>query len=511
MPFVYPGDSVGGLIPAGGRGIGGGGFVFPQNVVPMPPFVSAGTINGTVGTTLTFQIFATGAPFVPNGFTVTPALPAGLTLNQNTGQITGTPTTVQAAQTYQMTAENSVGVSMPANLTITIAAALQAPVVTPGQSISGSIGTAITPFTIATTGGAPTSFAVTPALPTGLTLNTTTGQVTGTPGANTSTGSPYTVNVTATNAAGTSPAVALTVTIADPALLAPVVTAGQSINSTVGLAITTFQIATTGGAPTSFAVTPALPTGLTLNTTTGQITGTPGANTSTASPYTVNVTATNATGTSPAVAMTVNVHSGAPAITSPNTATANEGTLFTYTITASGHPAPTLGATGLPAWLSFTAPNTVSGTPPAGSAPGTATFTATATNGVLPDASQVVTVTIAAGWELTYAFPAQPTMTNLTARIPLPNWTGYAAHQTEVVAMMTDALYDVTSQALMPVKMFARFGLQPELEIPFDNWTNPPGSGSHLREWGWHAGSNSVYIMGANGTGQPVQLRLVHE
>ena len=55
---------------------------------------------------------------------------------------------------------------------------------------------------------------------------------------------------------------------------------------TVGTAITPNSPTSTGGAVTSYSVSPALPAGLSLSTSTGIITGTPTAVTATAS-YTV--------------------------------------------------------------------------------------------------------------------------------------------------------------------------------------------------------------------------------
>src|SRR5262245_57237362 len=42
-------------------------------------------------------------------YSVAPALPAGLTLNANTGEISGSPAAVSPATTYAITAENSSG------------------------------------------------------------------------------------------------------------------------------------------------------------------------------------------------------------------------------------------------------------------------------------------------------------------------------------------------------------------------------------------------------------------
>src|SRR5262249_18885519 len=86
---------------------------------------------------------------------------------------------------------------------------------------------------------------------------------------------------------------------------------------------------------------------------------------------TVNVRVTGPGGQSPVSAnFTYSAALQAPIITSSNAVNATEGTLFSYTITASGNPAPALAtgfnATGLPTWLTRTN-NVISGTPPAGS------------------------------------------------------------------------------------------------------------------------------------------------
>ena len=52
-------------------------------------------------------------------YSVSPALPAGLTLNTSTGVISGTPTAVSSILSYTVTAENSGG-STPASLSITV-------------------------------------------------------------------------------------------------------------------------------------------------------------------------------------------------------------------------------------------------------------------------------------------------------------------------------------------------------------------------------------------------------
>ncbi len=61
-------------------------------------------------------------------------------------------------------------------------------------------------------------------------------------------------------------------------------------------------------------------------------------------------------------------------------------------MTATGTPAPTFTATGLPTGLSIDgSTGVISGTPPT---PGTSTVTITASNGTTPDDTQTVTITV---------------------------------------------------------------------------------------------------------------------
>jgi DNA-binding beta-propeller fold protein YncE len=160
-------------------------------------------------------------------------------------------------------------------------------------------GTAITPNSPTSTGGAVTSYSVSPALPAGLSLSTSTGIISGTPTAVTATAS-YTV--TASNSAG-STTVTLTITVEDAAPAGLAYTTGTAVY-TVGTAITPNSPSSTGGVVTSYSVSPDLPAGLSLDGNTGIISGTPTAVTAKAG-YTV--TASNATGSTTAtLTITVN-------------------------------------------------------------------------------------------------------------------------------------------------------------------------------------------------------------
>src|SRR5262249_21776621 len=68
-------------------------------------------------------------------YSVSPALPAGLTLNPATGVITGTPTVVTAVATYRVTGSNATG-SAFVDLSITVAPASSPGLPTLVQSVS---------------------------------------------------------------------------------------------------------------------------------------------------------------------------------------------------------------------------------------------------------------------------------------------------------------------------------------------------------------------------------------
>ncbi len=159
-------------------------------------------------------------------------------------------------------------------------------------------GTAITANAPTSSGGAVTSYVVSPALPAGLTLNPSTGVISGTPTVATPTAS-YTV--TATNSGGSTNAVlSITVNDATPTSLAYLINPAIYIQ---GTEITANNPTSSGGVVLSYAILPALPAGLTLNPVTGVISGTPLEVTPTAS---YSVTATNTGGsTSTLLSITV--------------------------------------------------------------------------------------------------------------------------------------------------------------------------------------------------------------
>ncbi|HSY77318.1 MAG TPA: sugar-binding protein, partial [Bacteroidia bacterium] len=166
-------------------------------------------------------------------------------------------------------------------------------------TLAGTVGSAFS-YTIAATNG-PTSYSLTTGtLPAGLTLNTATGLISGTP---TAVGT-STVTVTATNAAGGGTGT-LIIAIANP--LIPVITSAASASGVINSAFS-YTIAASNS-PVSYTVTGTLPPGVTFSGTT--ISGTPTA----IGTFIDTVKATNAGGTGIQI-LTITIAAFAPCSTS---------------------------------------------------------------------------------------------------------------------------------------------------------------------------------------------------
>ena len=85
-----------------------------------------------------------------------------------------------------------------------------------------------------------------------------------------------------------------------------------------------------------------------------------------------------------------------PVITSIAPTTATAGVQFSYQVTATGNPAPTISGSNLPSWLSFTAPDTFSGTPPSSAVGSTVNYSVLAMNSA-GNTSQSVSLEIVGG------------------------------------------------------------------------------------------------------------------
>ena len=116
------------------------------------------------------------------GYSISPDLPSGLTLNQITGEISGTPTELSTNTTYTITVRNSGGTN---TTTITIEVLDQLPGLSyspENLTLTKNQTSSDLPLNATLTGsGAITSWAISPNLPSGLSFGTSNGTIWGTP------------------------------------------------------------------------------------------------------------------------------------------------------------------------------------------------------------------------------------------------------------------------------------------------------------------------------------------
>jgi uncharacterized protein (TIGR03437 family) len=342
------------------------------------PSVSCPTSNsGEVGAPFNSPATTVTGGVAPFTFTVAGTLPAGLTLNASTGAISGTPT-APGSFGVKVTDANGV-VATGSNCPFTIIAG---PSITCPPANSGEVGAAFSSPAITVTGGiAPYTFAVVGTLPAGLTLNAASGAISGTPTAAGSFG------VKVTDARGASAATNCPFTvIAGPSVACPIANSGE-----VGVAFNSPAMTVTGGtAPYTFTVVGTLPSGLTLNVSTGAISGTPTA------PGSFGLNVTDAKGVSAGSNCPFTIVA-APTVNCPTANTGEVGAPFNRpAMTVTGGVAPyTFTVVGtLPAGLTLNAATgAISGTP---AAHGTFGIKVTDANGVVATGSNCPFTIVAA-------------------------------------------------------------------------------------------------------------------
>ena len=328
-------------------------FSFNVNPPLAAPVFTSTAVNATfsVGTPYTATLAASGNP-VPTFGVQTGTLPPGLTLNATSGLLNGTPT-LGGAFSGVFRASNSQGAATQAfSFTVNSPPAFTSPAlsttIVAGSSYSASFGA----------GGYPAAtFSVQfGTLPTGLTLNASTGLLSGTP---TALGT-FAGVIAASNSQGTATQAFSLMINSAPAFTSPALNTGLVTGTPYSATLTA-----SGNPAATFSVqSGTLPAGVTLNASTGTLSGTPTAT----GTFSGVFAATNSQGTATqAFSFTVN---SVPVFTSPalNT-TLVTGTSYSTTLTASGTPTATFSVQSgsLPPGLSLNvSTGVISGTPTAG-------------------------------------------------------------------------------------------------------------------------------------------------
>jgi hypothetical protein len=342
--------------------------------------------NGTVGVAYSQALAATGGTG-PYTFSLQSgsSLPAGLNLVN--GVITGTPTAAVTAASFTIVVTDSASATANKTFNLTIAP--------PPLSITTSSlpnWTVNRPYnqTIAATGGTgPYTWGLATGsnpLPANLSITPSTGVLSGTP---TVTGT-FSFTVQVTDSASTSATRNFSISIAS----APAITTTSLPNGSVGVAYSATVAVSNGTSPFTFSQAGGtLPGGLTLNTSTGAITGSPTTNGS----FTFSIQATDAAGaTTAAQSYTVQIGTTLSVTTTslPNGAV---GTAYNQTLAATGGSGTgytwslVSGQGNLPNGLTLSTAGVISGTP---TAAGTSNFTVQVTDSASATATRALAITV---------------------------------------------------------------------------------------------------------------------
>jgi len=373
-----------------------------------------------VGHTATFKVVATGSAPLSYQWMKRGANIAGATSASYT---TSAATSADNGSTFQVKIRNSAGQVTSTAATLRVTSTLAVTTTTlPGGTVGKSYLTSLQ----ASSGTKPYTWSLSAGtLPTGLSLVSSTGVISGKP---TSTGI-HNLTVKVTDATSSKPQTAtksLSITIA--AVVTPLQFSTGSLSAgQVGVGYSKMIQATGGTTPYSWTITAgALPAGLTLSAGTGSISGTPTASGSFS--FTAKVTdstsPTAQTG-SKAFNLTIAAAPNPVQITTNSLPSAQVNTAYSTTLAASNGTTPyswSITSGSLPAGLTLAAATgVISGTP---TTAGTSSFTVKVTDSGSPatSASANLSITVAS------AGSSHSVLLNWTAS-PSPGVTGYNVYR----------------------------------------------------------------------------------
>jgi Bacterial Ig-like domain (group 3)/Putative Ig domain/Ubiquitin-activating enzyme E1 FCCH domain len=388
---------------------GGTSAIFDEYV---PAVANPGTQNSAVGDTVSLQVDASGLAPGDTWTYSAIGLPSGLTINSSTGLITGMIT--GSADTYSatVTASDGQGDNPSQNFTWNVSALS---VTNPGTQNS-AVGDTVS-LQVADSGlpsGDSWSYSAS-GLPSGLSISSSTGLITGTI---TGSANTYSASVTANDGEGASATQDFTWNVSALSVTNPG-TQNNAVGDTVSVQVQD------SGLPSGDSWTysaSGLPSGLSISSSTGLITGTI---TGSANTYSASVTASDGEGASATQNFTWNV--SALSVTNPGTQNSAPGASVSLQIHAGGLPSGdswTYSATSLPAGLSINVhtgliTGTITG------APQTYSATVTAADGNGASASQ------------TFNWNVGPTTTTLTSSVDPSDYGQKVTFTATVAAVVT--------------------------------------------------------------------------
>ena len=443
------------------------------SVVSSSAYLYAG--NDPVGT-----FAATGYP-APT-ITAT-GLPPNVTINPSTGALSGKPPLGSGGlYTAVITASNGVSPNAVLNAGISV---YDPPSIPANQTATLSVGYSGA-YTMQAGGyPQPFFFTETGTLPSGILFNQGTGTFYGI--AATGTAGTYTFTVTAANNIPSPASQTFTLVINNNR--PPSITSSNTTTFVTGAA-GSFSFTATAIPAATFSYTGALPDGVTFNSA-GLLSGTPAAGTG--GNYPLAITASNGILPTSQQAFTLVVNQP-PAITSANTVTFSAGASGTFTVKATGFPAPTFSLSGnLPSGVTLNpATGVLSGTPGAGTG-GSYPVTLTAGNNVTPNSTQSFTLVVNQSPVFTSANAVTfniggPNSFSVTAGgYPAPTFSATGALPSGIALNPSTGMLSGTpaagSSGNYPITLTASNGISPAatqsfslsvaLGIPAITWFNP--------------------------------------
>jgi hypothetical protein len=307
-----------------------------------------------VGTSYNQTVSASGGS---GSFTYTVSagtLPAGLSLNSTSGQLSGIPTSNSPAS-FIIRATNTSGCSGTRAYSFTPSCPTLS--INPSSLQNTTVGTSYSQTFSVSNGSQPYTYSISSGtFPPGLTLNTNTGAATGA----VSQAGTYNFTLLVTDSYGCSISRNYTLTANCPNMSInpsslPNVAAGASYNQTVSVS--------NGNQPYTYSISSGtFPPGLNLNTSTGSITG----SVTQAGTYNFTVLVTDAFACTISQNYTLNATCSTITLSPSSLSAAKTGTAYNQTITASGGNTPytySISSGSLPDGLSLSSSGIITGTP----------------------------------------------------------------------------------------------------------------------------------------------------